>query len=217
MSQLQTGGNISRKGVFGCLCKAESDPTQVDRRNFEDSLAPVVTRFTCPRIYIHSCFASPRHRSMPDPHPNPCSTTLCPDPAGRRTLVMFSCSRPDREGRTSSAGFAPCLQQIHHQHMMSSASQKSEEFDLIEMGASALIELAMGGFSSPIPQDDTQSAVEIAPLAKSKPSLPIGAVPSAPRQARASISREVPPQCTRHIAHEQFLASGIPPVHNTFS
>jgi len=77
--------------------------------------------------------------------------------------------------------------QTHHQQMMSSANQL-EEFDLMEMGAAALIELAMGGFSSPIPQDDAPSAVEIAPVAKSKPSLPSGAVPSAPRQARASVS-----------------------------
>jgi hypothetical protein len=80
----------------------------------------------------------------------------------------------------------------------------------MEMGAAALIELAMGGLSPPIAQDDAPSAAEVAPVAKSKPSLPTGAVPSAPRQARASVSRETPPQRTRRIAHEQFWPLACP-------
>lgn len=81
---------------------------------------------------------------------------------------------------------------------MMSASAQSEEFEVMEMGASALMELAMGGIFTPMQKDAAPKAVEITHLDDSKPSCPTSA--SAPRQSR-TVLREDPapaPQADMH-------------------
>jgi hypothetical protein len=73
---------------------------------------------------------------------------------------------------------------------MLSAKAQREEFDVMEMGASALLELAMGGIFTPMPKDAKPSAVEIISLENPKPSCTASA--SAPRQSRSTVLREDP-------------------------
>lgn len=102
--------------------------------------------------------------------------------------------------------------------MMLSADAQREEFDVMEMGASALLELAMGGIFTPTPKDAKSSAVAITPLENPKPSCLASA--SAPRQSRSTVLREdpapKPKAClgTRRILSRVHLSS--PPLPLNF-